>query len=410
MRTILLFIILLGTLISLDAQSRRMANPQTGVTYASQTNVMTPWPLLQTADQQMRRLDFEEAFFTLESAVAQFPESEVALIYRARLKRIIGMQAEAELDYRKASQLNPYIANLYGYNNNRGVLQLLTYQPEVAIQDLSTFKKLNYYYEYLDRNISEDFSIETLNAIEQVIRFIEEQNFEAARELLELMIAERTELALLYDLLGIIQLSQYQYEDALVYFNKAIALDVNFSISWYNLGVVSHEQGKLEAAKEYLDKAISLNSNLSKAYFERAMVLKKMGDKESALADYDTIISKKGALYPEAIINRGLTKKMIGAYAGALSDLNKVIDEYPQNADLFKNRGNLYLLTNLLPKAIDDYTQAIKLENNYAEAYYNRSLAHFMALDPVSACADLAKSSELGHPRAAEMLTYFCEN
>ncbi len=140
------------------------------------------------------------------------------------------------------------------------------------------------------------------------------------------------------------------------------------------------------------------------------MVLKTIGDREKAIADYSTIIDQKGSIYPEAFLNRGLTKKMIGSYASALTDFNKGIQEFPNNAELYKNRGNLYLLLDLVPKAVDDYTKAIQLKSDYADAYYNRGIAYLLLLDHVSGCADLETSIERGHTKAKDVQRYLCPN
>ncbi len=51
---------------------------------------------------------------------------------------------------------------------------------------------------------------------------------------------------------------------------------------------------------------------------------------------------------------------------------------------------------NDLPHAIDDYTQAIRLDANLAEAYYNRGLALLASHRDAEGIADLSKAGELG--------------
>ena len=47
----------------------------------------------------------------------------------------------------------------------------------------------------------------------------------------------------------------------------------------------------------------------------------------------------------------------------------------PANAYLHYNRGNAYVRCIEFQHAIEDYTRAIQLDPNLAEAYYNRGLA-----------------------------------
>ena len=49
-----------------------------------------------------------------------------------------------------------------------------------------------------------------------------------------------------------------------------------------------------------------------------------------------------------------------------------------------------------LSRAIDDYTKAIAIDANLAEAYYNRGLVHLRKKETEKAVADLSKAGERG--------------
>lgn len=394
---------------SIDGQTRRMNNAVTGRTYAVENQARTIIPLLQKAERQFRALDYEGTFFTLENAVAQNPYSSEALIMRARFKKMVGMETEAKADLKLANQINPLAADLYGYNGNGGMLRLLSIEPKEAVTSLSTFQKLNYYYESIDRRIANDKVEEEESALLLgVVEKIESNKIYDALDDINMILQEFPKSAIAYDLKGVILKKQGKFEDALDAFNRAVELEPDFGIAWYNLGLMEKSLGNFDKAKTYLDRSIELQNDLTKAYFDRAVLLKSMGKEETALEDYNSVINRKGTSYMEAYLNRGLTKKMLGDYGGALADLNKVIKDLPNNAELRKNRGNLHLLFGLNRKAIDDYTKAIELNSNYAEAYYNRALAFFLIYDKVSGCADLDNSIDLGYERAVETKSYFC--
>ena len=67
--------------------------------------------LLREADRQLRLLDFEQAYFTLDNAVAQDPNSVDALVQRAKYNRMLGRTAEADADIRLVNRMNPYAAD-----------------------------------------------------------------------------------------------------------------------------------------------------------------------------------------------------------------------------------------------------------------------------------------------------------
>ena len=391
------------------AQTRRMNNISQGQSYTSENQRRTVQPLLQKAEQQFRALDYEGTFFTLENAVAQNPNSPEALLLRAKFKKIVGMTMEAEEDLRRANRINPLASNLYGYNGISGLLKILSMQPGKAVQGLSTFQKLTYYYQALDNKILDGKNKdEEIQVIGKIIEEIESDQFNEALVMVNEAIIKFPNSAIAYDLKGMILKKQGKFADSVDAFSKAVEVEPDFAIGWYNLGRIERSLNHFKKAKTYLDRAIELQGGLTKAYFERALLFKQIGEKEKALDDYNTIIKMKGDTYMEAFSNRGLTKKMLGDFGGALADLNQAIEEFPQNAELRKNRGNLQLLFGLHRKAIDDYTQAIALDENYAEAHYNRALAFFLIYDKISGCADLDKSIDLGYEIATSTRDYFC--
>ena len=59
------------------------------------------------------------------------------------------------------------------------------------------------------------------------------------------------------------------------------------------------------------------------------------------------------------------------------------------------SRGTAYWIKGQLDRAIADYTQAIRLDPEYAEAYHNRGQAYAARGDAPQAEADQAKYREL---------------
>ena len=408
MKYLIIVSIMIFNLQLLLAQFGRNTN-NTRKTYTVETEVRTTAPHIQMADQH-RRFDFEASLESLDNAVAQNLNSVAALVTRAKYRQISGMEAEAKEDLRMAEQINPQIYKLYtALYNQDGLIHLMSFEPQQAVQELSDFKKLNYYYQTLDRRmLAEHSKINKLANVESIITEIEDDNLDVSLSRLDLMLIDYPNSAILYDLKGLIYIEQGKLLEARTAFNSAIALDPNFAIAWYNLGQLEREQNNLNQAKLYLDKAIDLQSNLTKAYFERALTFKELGQEKDAVDDYNAIINKEGSSYENVLLNRGLTKIMSGDFNGAMNDLNKVIEDQPNNAELRKNRGNLYTLFGLYDLAIEDFSLALDLDGDYAEAYYNRGLCFMLTNDNFSACSDFTKSVQLGYEKAIENTSYFC--
>ncbi len=402
-------ILLLSIPFILGAQENKMGTPFVGKTYDQQNNGRNNLLQLQQANTQNQLMDFEKTFFALENAVAQNPQSALAYLRRAQFKQRFGMISEAAIDYQMANRLNPYAEDLFAFNNPYQVLNVLSYQPEKAVINLEMEDRLEDYWKLMDRKYSDnDADLVLLSELEAAIQMLEKEQETAAIAKLDSITYTYPQSPIAFDILGMLYHRSNDYENARLMLQKAISLEPNFAIAWYNLSRLENELGETAIAIEHLNKAISIQENLSKAYFDRALILKSQGNNESAIEDYNKIIELNGEDYMEAYLNRGLTRKMLGDFDLALRDINIAIESFPEYAELYKNRGNLYLLFGYHNRAIEDYTIAIQKDPDYAEAYFNRGLSHFILFDRVSGCADLHKSMDLGYQPAEEKIKYFC--
>jgi tetratricopeptide (TPR) repeat protein len=65
----------------------------------------------------------------------------------------------------------------------------------------------------------------------------------------------------------------------------------------------------------------------------------------------------------------------VGDFATAETDWTKLIEQFPQSAAIWSNRGNARVSQNKLTDAIADFNQAIQLEPNAPDPYLNRGTA-----------------------------------
>ena len=410
MKNLLLPIVLtIAFPLTLSAQTMSMGNPWIDLNYTNKQYGRDNLLFLRNADISERLFDYEGAYFALENAVAQNPQSADALLRRANFKKKAGMVTEAAEDARRAYILNPYAADLYGYNGQYALLNVISNKPEASFVGLTMNQKLRYYYDAIDEKYMDDLvANEEMVALDAAILEVEAENFDNAIDILDETIEEHPNSAVAYDLKGMVLAHQKLYDEALIALTKAVTLEPDFAIAWYNLGRIEKQIGHHDQAEIYFDRAIALQEDLTKARFDKALLLKAKGQKEEAIKQYDEIIETSGSDYLEAYLNRGLLRKMSGDFSGAVEDLNQVIKADPTNAEAFKNRGNLFLLYGYHLHAIADYTEAINLDEAYAEAYFNRGLAQFLVYDKASGCYDLEQATKYGYERAIEKQKYFC--
>ncbi len=76
-----------------------------------------------------------------------------------------------------------------------------------------------------------------------------------------------------------------------------------------------------------------------------------------------------------ALFNRGAARVFLEDYKGALKDLKKAIDLYPDSAEMYYYKGYCEAELFDYKDAIASYSKAIALKPDYAAAYYNRGAA-----------------------------------
>ena len=79
----------------------------------------------------------------------------------------------------------------------------------------------------------------------------------------------------------------------------------------------------------------------------------------------------------------------------------------PDFSYAFFNRGNVAAKLNDFKSAIVDYTQAINIDDRFAEAYFNRGLARLYTGNSEEGIADLSKAGELGMFQAYNVIKRF---
>ncbi|WP_419547741.1 tetratricopeptide repeat protein [Microcystis sp.] len=154
-----------------------------------------------------------------------------------------------------------------------------------------------------------------------------------------------------------------------------------------------------EQALTVINQAISLVPNNPNHYNEKWGVLSELKRYDEGLAAINQAIhlAPRAAWYG----NRGVLYYNQQKYELALSDYSKAIDINPNYADAYNNRGNLYKDLQKYDLALSDYSKAIDINPNDALAYNNRGNLYYNQQKYELALSDYSKAIDI-NPNLAE--------
>jgi tetratricopeptide (TPR) repeat protein len=155
-------------------------------------------------------------------------------------------------------------------------------------------------------------------------------------------------------------------------------------------------------ALDYCNKAIAIDTNNYYVYMVRALTYEQLGRFHDAEMDFDTGISlaKDNSSLSEAYEERGSFFASITNTEKAVDDFSKVIEINPKFQLAYVWRGKLYGLQKHYDRSIVDCNMAILLKPDAPEAYYYKAAAYSSMQDWDRAIATYTQALEHDTNRA----------
>ena len=180
-----------------------------------------------------------------------------------------------------------------------------------------------------------------------------------------------------------------------------------------NRATSKHDLKDYNGSIEDCNKAIELDPDYASAYLFRTFTSKIFG--KPVCSDYkkacelgsslgcewyksecnSQLNNNSSSLTKEDYFTRGNSKIEKKDYQGAITDYTKAIELDPDYADAYINRGVVKDDLKDYYGAITDYTKAISLDPDYASAYNNRGVSKKNLKDYYGAIADYTKAISL---------------
>lgn len=166
-------------------------------------------------------------------------------------------------------------------------------------------------------------------------------------------------------------------------------------------GMVKNYNSSLAA----YNRAINLEPEFALAYFNRANIVMEM---EKNVYQEETLTKNVTITWGKAEPQQVKKTSKAPDFNAVMKDLNKAIELEPEWSFAYFNRANMKIILKDYSGAIADYTTAIRHKPDLAEAYYNRGLTQIFLKNKEEGCEDLGKAGELGVTSAYKAIKRYC--
>jgi Flp pilus assembly protein TadD len=153
------------------------------------------------------------------------------------------------------------------------------------------------------------------------------------------------------------------YNDAIVYFKKALELEPEHTSSLYGLGLVYKDIGELDRAEDAFSRLLEMGDRAD-AHYGLGMVYQKRKEYERAIAEYRraTELDPKQIFLHHAL---GACLLEVEDYEGAISAFKEALNHNPNDPNTYYNLAIVYWKMRRIEDAISAYQKVLKEDPNY---------------------------------------------
>jgi protein O-GlcNAc transferase len=236
----------------------------------------------------------------------------------------------------------------------------------------------------------------------------QEGRFEEARNLIHRAMRLDPDQATYYSNLGNACRADNLLSEAVRCYRKAIELNPDYEEAHFNLGVALHDLGEADSALQHLHKATHLNPNMVGAHLIAGEIYEAAGKFERAVACYQHALN----IQPDCIdacIRLGSAYQIIHDHLTAIPYFERALSaNFAEKHRIFNNLGISYQNTGNIGEAIRCFKEAIKLNPNYATAFYNLGVNYQLndKLDESIRVLEQAVALKPDHGEAVNLLVH----
>jgi tetratricopeptide (TPR) repeat protein len=164
-----------------------------------------------------------------------------------------------------------------------------------------------------------------------------------------------------------------RHHEALVYYDRALALENRHALTWVHRGTALEALGRTDDALACCDHALHLNAQSEPALLAKGMLLGALGRLEEARAYCDRAL-KINPRNEQAWVNIGTALEALGRSVEALGCYNNALTLNPRNAQAWFNASVVLGERGRHEEALGCCERALGLDPRNAQAWVNRGL------------------------------------
>lgn len=192
-------------------------------------------------------------------------------------------------------------------------------------------------------------------------------------------------------------------------YTRAIQRDPNRAEYYFMRGQMLGFRGDPNGAQADYGAAINLDTNYVAAYIKRGYAFLSMGMTMPAFVMFTKAIIKDSNQTAEVYFARGYCVQQQSAWQQAMDDYARAIRRNPNYADAYLNSGNCARMLMQHDKALVFYEKALTIKPDYSTVYYARGFVYLDQGKTAEACADWKKAVSLGDKNAQTYIDQYCK-
>jgi Flp pilus assembly protein TadD len=168
--------------------------------------------------------------------------------------------------------------------------------------------------------------------------------------------------------------NQERYQEAIEWYDKALAIDPNYTRALNGKGNALLNLEKYQEAIEWYDKALAIDPNYTRAFYNKGNALNRLERYQEAIEYFDKALAIDPN-YTRALNGKGNALLNLEKYQEAIEWYDKALAIDPNYTRALNGKGNALNGLEKYQEAIEWYDKALAIDPNNADVSSNKALA-----------------------------------